>query len=425
MWWRLLPRLIAIYATGWFGYQLSLRVGAMVSETNAFVALFVVSAGFVSILAGTVICLTIIGRELHVERVVPAARVHEPVSRQLAVTILPFMGIYAAFDMIQKAADRLVTYALLIKGFSDQSLVASLNPMRSFDSGLIIAAVVIGAYVVRRVVDLLHEKTGLRALGLLAALFEGFFMLMLILSGQRLVTQAQFWLEDRQFNEWLQVPMNGVRQIGDWINIDLPQIMTSAWTWLWETGWPVVLKAVGEPILWLAVAALVFGTGVLSFAELWRKGKPVGSALPLTRRQQRKVHLAEARLAGTKGRSRRIGLEIQEAFFGDIDDKYLPTFQSLRLVVKAGLTLLGSFLVLYALLDFGADLLARGIEYLVGGQPLIVWVGVEMVSALIVAVIHEPLRLVLLAVTFRLALDRYHAGAAESRLPVHVPGGRP
>lgn len=423
VWWHLWPRLIAIYVTGWFGYQLSLRLGAMVSEDNAFVALFIVSAGFVSILAGTVICLTLIGRQLHVERIVPEARVTQPVSQQLAVTILPFLGIYATFDQIQAAADRLVTYGVLIKGFSDDSLLAALNPLRNFDSALTIIGVVVGAYVVRRVVDLIHDRTGIRILGLVAAFFEGFFMLMLFLSGQRLLTNLQFWLEERKFTEWLEVPQAGIAQIGQWLNINLPEILTTAWTVFAETVWPAALKAVGEPILWLAVAALVYGSGVLSFADLWRKGKPVGSALPLTRRQQRRAHLAEAKLAGSRGRARRVGLEIQEAFFGDIDDKYLPTFQSLRLVVKAGLTLLGAFVLLYSMLTLLANLLRRGIEIVVGGQDLVVWGGVELVSGLVVAAVQEPLRLALLAVTFRVVLDRYHASAAQSRLPALVPAG--
>ena len=41
--------------------------------------------------------------------------------------------------------------------------------------------------------------------------------------------------------------------------------------------------------------------------------------------------------------SGRAAVELKEAFLGDIDDKYLPTFHSLRLVLRAGVVFLGSY----------------------------------------------------------------------------------
>ena len=40
------------------------------------------------------------------------------------------------------------------------------------------------------------------------------------------------------------------------------------------------MEVVGQPIIWLAVAALVFGSQVLSLAELWRKGQPYLEKVP-------------------------------------------------------------------------------------------------------------------------------------------------
>ncbi len=107
-----------------------------------------------------------------------------------------------------------------------------------------------------------------------------------------------------------------------------------------------------QPIIWLAVAALVFGSRVLSLAELWRKGQPYADALPGATR----VRAATGTSRRCVGSVRRPGAsgwparQVKEAFFGDIDDKYLPTFHSLRLVLRAGVLFLGSYVLVYSMI---------------------------------------------------------------------------
>ncbi len=418
VWWRLLPHLVCLSLLGWFGFQACLRVAAIAAPANAFVALFIVSAGLLSVLAATVACLAIAGRLLHMEELSPEVRVTQPVLQQVAVTILPFLGIYAVFNTVQRAADRLVTNAVLVNGLGSDGLTDKLNPLSSLENGVELVVIVVVAYLVRRGLDLLHERTGIGALGLGAAFIEGFFMLLVILSGSKLLATGWSWLGDRAVAGWLQVPWDGLRAVGDLIRIDLPQIVADAWTFVVETAWPAVVTAVGAPVLWLAVAALVYGTGVLSLAELWRKGRPLTAAVPLTRRQQRRAHLAEARLATGSGRGRRLGLELSEAFLGDVDDKYLPTLQSLRLILKAGVPTLSSLIVLYAVTQVLGDLVEAGFVLAIGGRPLTAWLGLEVVAGALRVAVVEPLRVSLLAVTFGVCLERFRAQAgAAAPLP--------
>lgn len=420
VWWRLLPKLAAIYLLGWFGYQVSYRASAFVAPHQAFVALFIVSAGLICILTSTIVCLTVIGRELHLERIAPEVRVEQPLFEQLAVTILPFLGIYAVFNYVQAAAENLVLNSIVVNGLGSDGLLASLNPLSSLNNGMVLVAVVVGAYLLRRGLDVAHERTGIRLLGLGAALIEGFFMLLVILGGTRLITRASWWLSDRAFWGWFEPAGNGLHALGEMLHVDLPAIVLSGWYFVVDVAWPASVAAVGEPILWLAVAALVYGTGVLSLAELWRKGRPLRSSVPLTRAQARQAHLAEVQMAGSRGRARRVGLEISEALFGDLDDKYLPTIQSLMLIVRSGVAFLGSFIVLYAVVRTLAD----GIDYLfalvIGGQTFEAWVGIEPVAEMITVAITEPIRLVLLAVTYQLALERFRSRASV-RLPAPAP----
>jgi hypothetical protein len=44
----------------------------------------------------------------------------------------------------------------------------------------------------------------------------------------------------------------------------------------------------------------------------------------------------QARLGAPPRGFRLAATQVKEAFFGDIDDKYLPAFHSLRLVLRAG-----------------------------------------------------------------------------------------
>lgn len=68
-----------------------------------------------------------------------------------------------------------------------------------------------------------------------------------------------------------------------------------------------------EPMLWLALASLVYGSQVLSAADLWRRGRP--------------LTVGAGRSAVRIGdRERGVALGFQDAFFGDLNDKYLPTF---------------------------------------------------------------------------------------------------
>ena len=66
-------------------------------------------------------------------------------------------------------------------------------------------------------------------------------------------------------------------------------------------------EALAQPLLWLAVAALVFGSAVLSLAELWRKGQPYAAAGP-RRQRLRPLRRASGPCAGSARRPRGVRL---------------------------------------------------------------------------------------------------------------------
>ena len=99
---------------------------------------------------------------------------------------------------------------------------------------------------------------------------------------------------------------------------------------------------------------------MLSLAELWRKGEPYLAKVPGSTAFA--SHAERRRARGKRPPPPGVGraaVELREAFLGDIDDKYLPTFHSLRLVLRAGVVFLGSYVAVYSAIVMAGD----GVEH--------------------------------------------------------------
>ena len=79
---------------------------------------------------------------------------------------------------------------------------------------------------------------------------------------------------------WLTVVKDAILDALSVLSIHLPDLVTRAAAFVTEQVWPLFWEALAQPIIWLAVAALVFGSQVLSLAELWRKGQPLLAKVP-------------------------------------------------------------------------------------------------------------------------------------------------
>lgn len=419
LWWRVLTRAVPVYMLAWVITQACNVVAPLLTESHPWIALMIVSMGLTCTLSGIIVCLQIMGRELGIQDEIPGGLAPDDdrdrsVTRLIAITLLPFLGIYATFDYIQETANTLVANEIVMRGILSHGVMEQLVAT-SLQEYSRIGLVLVLAYIARRVVDLLHEKTEFRPLGLLAALLEGFFILILLFTGTGLVNSFRSRFEVTRLAYWLSALRNGLDTSLGRISGHLPGVVDVVWGFLTDSVWPVFTYSFGEPILWLAVTALVFGTHVLSFAEMWRKGEPLSAhlddthTLVLDKRGRRRAN------AGTRGR--RAIIEVQEAFFGDLDDKYLPTFQSLRLVLSGGLSFLSAYVVVYAVFA----LVAREVEELWlqivgGGAPdfLIAW---NDLSTGLTKPFGETLRLAVLAVAFRQALLIFRRSADATTLP--------
>ncbi len=426
VWWRLLPQVLALYLVGWLGSQIALRLAVAAGDVSAWLALVLFSFNFVSLLTALVLILQVVGHEVGVHALIPAEESavdgrDESVGRLLAVTLLPFLGLYAAFGQVAESASALTVQQALRSGLGSEGSVLGVLNGASQQHPWRLLGLVVGVYVLRRVLDALHARTGRQALGLLVVLVESFFMLVVILGGVRLFQRAMLWLTDRAFLGWAAAVRDAVSSFLSRFSIDLPAVLGALARWLGEQVWPVAWEVVSQPIIWLAVAALIYGSRVMSLAELWRQGQTyadrLGGSTVLARYRQRRT---PRRLRPPPRGVQRVAQEAREAFLGDVNDKYLPTFHSLRLVLRAGLAFLGSFVLVHAFLQALRNYTSGALDALLGGHAVEFWTVWGPWVALAPDLAFEPLRLCLLAVAFRRCLELFHQRSAAAGAP--VPG---
>jgi hypothetical protein len=436
LWWRLLPTLLAIWVLGWLGRRLFSTLAVIAGDLSPWLTMIIFPLGILSELVAIVLILQACGRELGIRGLIPSSELVDDdrdagVARLLAITLLPFIGIYAAFGYINDAA-----YSLYVQQLTRYGVISDAPTVLGLLNGLAtqhtwrLLMIVVTLYVARRLLDLAHEQTGWRPLGVIVALLETFFILLVVLGGVRVWQLGKIWILDRAFVRWIETALNPLEQFFALLRLNLPDLVVRLYDFVVDEVWPVLADTLVQPLAWLAVAAIIYGSNVMSLADL---NRTVRDRLPgtVSERSARRAARRTARRAGRQERPpgrglRRVGTEAKEAFFGDVDDKYLPTFHALRLVIRSGPAFLGSFVLVYAAVRTLGNYLQTSLRLVTGGHDLDFWLVYDPLIELIRTLPVELLRLCLLAVAFRRCLElfgqRYTAGPVQT-LPLSSVGG--
>ena len=420
LWWRVLPTVVGITMVCYVLSQVTMVAAASQTAQRPWLALGLLALGLVFTLSAMIISLQIMGRDLGMKNELPPGASpddrDESVTRLVAITLLPFLGIYAAFEYIEEIASLLIAYEIVLNGLFSGGILDSLSPDTPEQTRRTIL-IIVGAYIVRRLVDLAHEKTNFRPLGLVAALIEAFFLLLLVFLGTSVISGWLWRLRSTRIYDWGVDVWQGFKTSLGRISDVLPVVAD------WVVGlvgwlWPVFTHAFVQPVMWLAVAALVYGSHVLSFAEMWRKGEPLTAHLDaqsevlLDKRGRRRAR------PGTRGRT--FIIEVQEALFGDLNDKYLPTFQSVRLVLRGGVLFLAGYVFVYSLFTVVARAFKDTVLEIFGGRVATFWVAWDDLITGLTQPFGQTLRLALLAVAFRRVLTHFRDSADPSAVrPEH------
>ena len=108
----------------------------ILGDISPWLTLILFAFSFVCLLTATVLILNLAGRELGIRELLPEDERtvddrDSSISRLLAITLLPFLGMYAAFGQVQEAANRVVVQQIVRYGvFGDvPTVLGALNDL--------------------------------------------------------------------------------------------------------------------------------------------------------------------------------------------------------------------------------------------------------------------------------------------------------
>ncbi|GAB3963473.1 hypothetical protein GCM10029978_021390 [Actinoallomurus acanthiterrae] len=301
----------------------------------------------------------------------------EPYVAAIGRTLFPFVLVYLSWnlyttdlrDVLRADAQRLVTAGdEMNAGYILELPIA------------VCLAVAVVAWGLRVLCERRYEARHGRTMGVLTAFFEVNFSLYALYSVMQLVLRAKRWLTDRVF--W--------QAIAHTLHVKGPGPIKDA----------LVL-----PLVWLAIAAIVYG--------LEMDGRESIRGTPLERFPDR-FEGRRLRLAEVASRSLR--------------EKYVPVVHAVRLAHRAGAPVFAWFCLCYVAIGVLLDPLQRGVIALIGTDHTVRFWNLTLVPVEFGhRMVAEILRLALLAATFDLVMRRVNGGtpAPDRTEPPSLSDGTP
>lgn len=419
---QLFAPVLGLMLLGWSAYELSILLSSTLPAGWYWVAIPILAVGMVLQLATILAVLRMAAVHLGIPAMLSRASIGTEVTDSrdtsalhlLTITLLPFLGMYAAFGFVQSYASDLVKLSTYRQGFGD--LLESLNPLHSQVVLVWTIGIVAAGWLFKKLIDPWRERSRYPLfVGLLQILVQATLALVALMVAFRIFDAIGLWLQDRVYHAWLD---QGIGWVKATFHVDLPDFLSAAWTFWSQTLWPVLFSGLTRPLLWLAMAGLVFGAKVLSLADLWRLGEPAAGA---TTRRERMLARLRADTEQARG-IRLLALRGQSFLLGGLDGTIIPAWQSLRLVLRAGWPFLGAYMIAFTLVDLAGTQLERAFFTLLGGHPIDFWLRLLPLFDLIRLVLVMGVTWVMLAVAYTRALSIFAERTGDDVEPVLVPG---
>lgn len=412
---RYWPQLAACYLLGMLGRLAAIELAAWLGWDNSLWASLIMPFAGIARLGSFVAMFFVVRHGVPALAALPARS-----ARQVdlfATVIVPFFAIYLAWQMFSedwlafeaRALDYRIGDAMMTPG------AAELNP----ESLPVSAAtwVVIGAaLVVRYALSWFKDALPGWVFGVRIYVDALWVFLVLSLSvnqGLTFVLNPGGWLAQRRIVVWFNDTREAVfSHFGP---------LESAWdTVMWALR--TVFGGAAVPLVWLAVAGIVYGVSVTA---PWRAaarrvaGERAWRVVDRTAERQKQLHSRWQRVP------RKIRREVGDYAESQLG-KFKPIVDSGRILLHGGIVALSLYVLAYlglAWLDMsgsfyrpqlGPGYLFRGMAWVLGPHPQQFWAGAADVLALISHLIVEPLRICLIAATLGYCLQRVPTDRAES-----------
>ena len=202
---------MAVWLLGWLGDAVALRVAAIVGDTSGWAAVVVFSASFLFTLVAIVVVLRLCGQELGIARPDPARGEHgwrgprqqpEPVGRRDAALPRPLLGLRSRRPAGRPSRERPVL-PRTVSSVGGPTVLSAVRGLAEQHPWWMLG-LLLGVYLLRRLTDHLHERSGIGVSRDLTAVVESFFILVVIFGGFVLLPAAEVsgW-GNRAFVGWL------------------------------------------------------------------------------------------------------------------------------------------------------------------------------------------------------------------------------
>jgi hypothetical protein len=399
---RLFLPLAFFYSLGLLAHQGVILLAVRLAQPkgwHAYLGFGVLSLGVLITLAAYIAMLNTAGRALGAD----ADAVQSPTLDErernmvdaIAHTLLPFLIFYSAWGLFR--AD-LSSFQRLSNELHPGINLDSINLLLDlFNVNVLLVVVTAVIFAVKVVCERLYKARGNRILGVANSTFECMWMFFGIISLGNWIGDGTDWLFSRVV--WVdsmglfdQVPL--IRDLKRSLEVLAPYL-------------PDVKDGLVQPLVWLAMAAVVYSSSMTEDAKV----------IEGTR--------VEARVSGLWQRLPGPVQAAVEFFSRGFRDKYIPLVNGFRLVLSGGALFYLTFCLVYVALEALASVGFIGLTKLVGPHEVLWWQMWEGAVSFPVNLVHEVLRICLLAVAFDLALRRASTRPVPKPTPpMPVPVGQ-
>lgn len=411
LWWRNLLPLVTWFLVGYLGFRLSILVAVWLGRhqhRNLAIGLF--SAGVLLQMVVLVAMIRMLANSLYRWRqaaTVEGTETTDPTQRRLlellSITLLPIVAVWSAWGFLDGRIKELGIEFVNINGALGTDFILSVTNGRWKD----FVPAIVALLVVRRVIEAVDDRWPSRPAKFLQVWSEAFFLLLTLIITPVVADQVKTWFTSRRFWLGLSDQWTAAREWFSGIHVPIPDGIEWLWGLFWDTLWPLFKDGVGEPLTWLAITTVVFGHRALSAGALIRG----------TRLESRLGAPVEAvptgRVAALAGRA-------PDLVLGGLKEKFYPTLNAFRLLVRVGPVYLGVVCLVYSLHTLAQDWSFVAVERLIGDAGPRFDSAAGNLSDLIVKIVFETLRVALLAAAFDQCISVGKTLQAES-IPEQTP----
>jgi hypothetical protein len=404
---RFWPQLVALVLAGIIAGDLLLQLAARTGLQNHLAGLAVLTLVALAQLTVTVAMFQVLRPALPRIRAAQATAGDSGtaeggegsrLARMVTIALLPFFAYYAAWGFLGDTVRQYSRLALDLAPFGESG-----NVLDALDSRWLFVSVAV-AWAVRWLALRMQRKSAASFWQIVVVICETNWIFVGLYVISRWKDSALEWLMGRSFWSFLQAAADGIaapigRAFAEGIvPVEVTSITPAA------TAINLFFYML-LPVIWLVIAALIYGYDVRDDKELMR------------------IHRRVERFGERYRSVPKFFRDFVEHFVRGYRSRYLPIANGVRIAMSSSLLLLVTLIVGYRFIDWAAAWLWLGSTRLIGAHDLDVWQVIAHGLTLLfgspyqdssTGIVIEPLRICFLAAVLETAFALPRRGEAEA-----------